>query len=255
MEEFLQLSILAVLGILGGVLAGIAGVGGGIVFVPALVYVAGWDIKEAVAASFVIIVFSSLSGTIRNARSEDPTNWRAAALFTSTVAPASLIGVYISSVSPPSVVQVAFAGVLLALAYPTARGGVGPSGDRGKKIPVPLVLLAGVGIGALSGLVGVGGGVVMVPLMVLGMGLTTKQASSTSLAVILFTGVVASVGYTVAGFADFLSLAPLVVGSVVGAWLGVRVREWLPERALRTGFAVFMVLVALRTLGEVAGIL
>ena len=95
----------------------------------------------------------------------------------------------------------------------------------------------------------------MVPLMVLGMGLTTKQASSTSLAVILFTGVVASVGYTVAGFADFLSLAPLVVGSVVGAWLGVRVREWLPERALRTGFAVFMVLVALRTLGEAAGIL
>src|SRR5215208_89024 len=68
MEEILQLLILAVLGALGGVLAGIVGVGGGIVFVPALVYVAGWDIKEAVAASFVIIVFSSLSGTIRSAR-------------------------------------------------------------------------------------------------------------------------------------------------------------------------------------------
>ena len=65
--DVLQLLILAVLGVLGGVLAGVAGVGGGIVFVPALVYVAGWDIKEAVAASFVIIVFSSLSGTIRHA--------------------------------------------------------------------------------------------------------------------------------------------------------------------------------------------
>ena len=127
MEEILQLLILAVLGALGGVLAGIVGVGGGIVFVPALVYVAGWDIKEAVAASFVIIVFSSLSGTIRSARSEDPADWRAAALFASTVAPASLIGVYVSSVSPPSVVQVAFAGVLLALAYPTARGSGVPS--------------------------------------------------------------------------------------------------------------------------------
>ena len=255
MEEFLQLLILAVLGALGGVLAGIVGVGGGIVFVPALVYVAGWDIKEAVAASFVIIVFSSLSGTIRSARSEDPADWRAAALFASTVAPASLIGVYVSSVSPPSVVRVAFAGVLLALAYPTARGSGVPSESGGKKIPVPLVLLAGVFIGALSGLVGVGGGVVMVPLMVLGLGLTTKQASSTSLAVILFTGVVASIGYTVAGFADFLSLAPLVVGSVVGAWLGVRLREWLAERVLRTGFAIFMVLVALHILSEAAGIL
>src|SRR5919199_6220562 len=100
MGYVLQLLVLAVLGLVGGVLAGIAGVGGGIVFVPALVYAAGWNIKEAVAASFVIIVFSSLSGTIQNARSDDPTDWRAAALFASTVAPASLIGVYISNVSP-----------------------------------------------------------------------------------------------------------------------------------------------------------
>ena len=254
MEHVLQLLILAVLGLVGGVLAGVAGVGGGIVFVPTLVYVAGWDIKEAVAASFVIIVFSSLSGTIRNARSQDPVDWRAAALFASTVAPASLIGVYVSNVSSSAVVQVAFAGILLALAYPTARGGGGPS-ERGRKIPVVLVLAAGVGIGALSGLVGVGGGVVMVPLMVLGLGLSTKQASSTSLAVILFTGIVASIGYIATGFADFFSLPPLVVGSIAGAWLGVRLRDWLPEKAIRIGFAVFMVVIALRTLGEAAGIL
>src|SRR5919202_3631253 len=221
MEHVLQLLILAVLGLVGGWLAGVAGVGGGIVFVPALVYVAGWDIKEAVAASFVIIVFSSLSGTIRSARSEDPADWRAAALFASTVAPASLIGVYVSNVAPKEVVQVAFAGILLALAYPTARGG-GPPSESGRKIPVVVVLVAGVGIGALSGLVGVGGGVVMVPLMVLGLGLSTKQASSTSLAVILFTGIVASFGDIVTGFAGFFSLPPLVVGSMAGAWVGGR---------------------------------
>jgi uncharacterized membrane protein YfcA len=249
-----QLLVLAVLGVVGGALAGVAGVGGGLVFVPTLVYVAGWGIKEAVAASFVIIVFSSLSGTVRNARSEDPADWRAAALLASTVAPASLIGVYVSSVSPSGVVQAAFAGVLLALAYPTARGSGGPTED-GRKIPVSLVLLAGVGIGVLSGLVGVGGGVVMVPLMVLGLGLSTKQAVSTSLAVVLFTGIVASAGYAVAGFADLFSLTPLVVGSMVGAWAGVRLRELLPERVIRIGFAGFMVVVALRTLGDATGIL
>ncbi len=151
-------------------------------------------------------------------------------------------------------VRVVFAGVLLALAYPTARGGVGtPEGER--KIPVSLVLLAGVGIGTLSGLVGVGGGVVMVPLMVLGLGLSTKRAASTSLAVILFTGLVASIGYIATGFSDLLSLPPLVVGSIVGAWLGVRLRDRLPERTIRLGFAGFMVLIALRTLGEAVGIL
>ncbi|MCA1740427.1 MAG: sulfite exporter TauE/SafE family protein, partial [Actinobacteria bacterium] len=80
----LEFLVLAVLGVVGGVLAGAAGVGGGIVFVPTLVYVAGWDIKEAVAASLVIIIFSSIAGTIRNQRGEDPVDWRTTAILSST---------------------------------------------------------------------------------------------------------------------------------------------------------------------------
>src|SRR3954465_5436430 len=117
MESLPQLLILALLGALGGVLSGMAGVGGGIVFVPALVYVAGWDIKEAVAASLVIIIFSSIAGTIRNQRGEDPVDWRTTAILSSTVAPATLIGVYVANVSPEMVVQVVFAIILLAFAY------------------------------------------------------------------------------------------------------------------------------------------
>jgi uncharacterized protein len=55
------------MGLLGGMLAELVGVGGATNFVPALAYVAGWGIKDAIAASLVITVFSSLSGTIRNA--------------------------------------------------------------------------------------------------------------------------------------------------------------------------------------------
>lgn len=61
-----QLLILAALGVLGGMFSGLVDGGGGIIFVPALVYAAGWDIKEAVAASLVVVVFASLSGTLRN---------------------------------------------------------------------------------------------------------------------------------------------------------------------------------------------
>lgn len=254
----MQLLLLAALGLSGGILSGVAGVGGGIVFVPALVYVAGWDIKEAVAASLVVIVFSSLSGTLRNAWSEDPVDWRTAALLSATVAPASLIGVFVSNISPTWVVKLVFAGLLLALAYPTARGRQEEeeeeSASGGKGLPLPLVILAGVGIGALSGLVGVGGGVLMVPLMILGFALSTKRAVSTSLAVVLATGIVASVGYIATGFSDLLSLPPIVVGSMVGAWVGVRLREWLPEKAIRIGFGCFMVVIALRTLGDATGI-
>jgi uncharacterized membrane protein YfcA len=79
--------------------SGLVDGGGGIIFVPALVYAAGWEIKDAVAASLVVVVFASLSGTLRNARSQDPINWRMVALLSSTAAPASLIGVYISHIS------------------------------------------------------------------------------------------------------------------------------------------------------------
>jgi uncharacterized protein len=243
------------LGVIGGMLSGLVGVGGGIVFVPGLLFAGGWRIQEAVAASLVIIIFSSLSGTIRNARSNDPVNWRVAGLLSLAVAPSSLIGVLISRVSPEVVVKVVFATLLLALAYPPARGGGDYDSDR--HIPLPLVFLAGILIGTVSGLVGVGGGVVMVPLMVLGMGLTTKRAVSTSLAVVMFTGIVGAAGYVATGFRDvqeLLSLPPLIVGSVIGAPLGVRTRDWLPENIVRIGFGIFMVIVALRLFGEAFGI-
>lgn len=253
--DLLNFLVLAAVGIVGGMLSGLVGVGGGIVFVPGLVYGARWEIKEAVAASLVIIVFSSLSGTIRNARSQDPVDWRVAGILALAVAPSSLIGVAISRISPDVIVKVVFAVLLVALAYPTYRGRGNLEGER-KKIPIAFVLLAGVFIGALSGLVGVGGGVMMVPLMVLGIGLSTKRAVSTSLAVVMATGVVGAAGYIVTGFRDphqLLALPPLIAGSMIGAPLGVRLRDPLPDRALRAGFALFMIVVAVRLLYESFG--
>jgi uncharacterized membrane protein YfcA len=134
-----------------------SGLGGGISFVPALVYMAGWGIKEAVAASLVIVIFSSLSGTIRNARSEDPIDWRKAALLSLTVASAFLSGVAISGFSPDVVVTLVFAALLLVFAYPMAWRR--PNLDETSfKISTFSILVAGAGIGTLLGLVGVGGG-------------------------------------------------------------------------------------------------
>jgi uncharacterized membrane protein YfcA len=92
---------------------------------------------------------------------------------------------------------------------------------------------------------------------VLGLGLTTKQAVSTSLAVVMFTGIVGAAGYVATGFRevqDLLSLPPLIIGSVIGAPLGVRIRDRLPESLVRIGFGVFMVVVALHLLGEALGV-
>jgi uncharacterized membrane protein YfcA len=101
-------------------------------------------------------------------------------------------------------------------------------------MPLPLVLLAGVGIGILAGLLGVGGGALLVPLMVLGFGLSTKTASSNSLAIIFSIGIVGSAAYLASGYSYLLkSLPPLIVGALVGAWVGVRIRDSIPEKAVR----------------------
>ena len=251
MEGLWQLLVLACLGVFGGLLSGLVGVGGGIIFVPALVYVAGWSIGDATAASFMIIIFSSLSGVLRNTSGESPVNWRAATLLVATVAPASLIGVAINRVVPDDVVKVVFALVLLSFTYPLLSQALGKkeNGDtRARRIPPAVVLLGGVAIGALSGLVGVGGGVVMVPLMILGLDVRPKSAIATSLIVVLCTGVVAAGGYIVTGFHQFSALPPLIVGSILGAWAGVRIRDRVPVKPLQIGFAVFMMVVAAQLL-------
>ena len=251
--DLLELLILSLAGLFGGVLAGLFGVGGGAVFVPALVYAAGWKIGEAAAASLVIIVFSALSGTLRSMRGEAPVDWRAAAIFSSVVAPSALIGVAVSRFAPEVVTQLVFAGFLLALAYPTARSGSRYRENIGtSRIPLALTLLGGVGAGTLAGLIGIGGAALTVPLIMWGFGLPPKTAVSTSLAVTLFIGVVGAAGYIVTGFDRLSGLPPLIVGSMLGAWAGVRIRERLPEIVLQRAFAAFMVLVAVRVLIDVA---
>lgn len=244
--DLLELLILSLAGLLGGVLAGMFGVGGGTVFVPALVYGAGWNIREAVAASLVIIVFSALSGTLRNMRSEAPVNWKAATLLSLTVAPSSLIGVAVSGLFSETLTQLVFAGFLLALAYPTARSGKRYREDiklsSGSHLAV--ALLGGIGAGALAGLIGIGGAVMTVPLIIFGFGLSPKTAISSSLVVTLLVGVVGATGYLVAGFDRLAGLPPLIVGSMIGAWPGVRIRERLGEAFLQRAFAAYMVVMA-----------
>ncbi len=112
------------------------------------------------------------------------------------------------------------------------------------------VLLAGIGVGAgvLSGLFGVGGGIILVPAMVLLAGMAQQRASATSLASIV---PIAAVGALIFGSADSVDLPAalvLTVGSLVGVQIGTRLMARIGDDRLRIGFAVFMIAVALTML-------
>ena len=112
------------------------------------------------------------------------------------------------------------------------------------------MLLAGIGVGAgvLSGLFGVGGGIILVPAMVLLAGMAQQRASATSLASIV---PIAAVGAIIFGSADSVDLPAalvLTVGSLVGVQIGTRLMARIGDDRLRIGFAVFMIAVALTML-------
>jgi uncharacterized protein len=86
--------------------------------------------------------------------------------------------------------------------------------------------------------------VLTIPLLIFGFGLNPKTAISTSLVVTLLISIVGAAGYIAAGFDQFAALPPLIVGSMIGAWPGVRVRERLGEAVLQRAFAAYMVVVA-----------
>lgn len=104
-------------------------------------------------------------------------------------------------------------------------------------------LLIGLAAGMLGGLVGVGGGVVMIPLMVGVLGVTQHQAHGTSLMSVVFTGLAGAIAYSTRGNVDVAAAASLAVPAAAMARLGARYAQTLPEWRLKRSFGAFLVVV------------
>jgi uncharacterized membrane protein YfcA len=110
-----------------------------------------------------------------------------------------------------------------------------------------VVGVIGLVAGVLSGLFGIGGGIVIVPMLILLVGLTTTQAAGTSLAALLLpVGALGALEYWRAGYFDLRFAAVLAVGLLLGAYLGARLGISLPVEAVQRGFGVLLVIVGIR---------
>ena len=102
-----------------------------------------------------------------------------------------------------------------------------------------IAILVGAAAGMLAGLTGVGGGVFLVPLLVLGLALAQHQAHGTSLAVIFAIALVGAITYAVHGHIDWVLALGLALGGVVGVVFGARLMTRVPARQLRWIFGAF----------------
>ncbi len=110
-----------------------------------------------------------------------------------------------------------------------------------------LYILVGLAGGIVSGSFGVGGGVVMVPAMVLFFGLTQHQAQGTALATILApVGILAVLKYYSAGNVKINIVVFLAIGFVLGAFLGANYIHTLSDATLKRAFGIFMILIGIK---------
>jgi hypothetical protein len=121
-----------------------------------------------------------------------------------------------------------------------------PAADRPSTRHVLLLLLVGVIGGFFSGALGVGGGIVMVPLMLTLLRFDQRRAAATSLAAIVLSSISGAITYGVAGHTDVVAGLLLGAGGVAGSLIGTRLLKVLPIPALRWGFIALLVLVAVR---------
>lgn len=115
---------------------------------------------------------------------------------------------------------------------------------------VILILLIGLAAGVLSGLVGVGGGLIIVPALIFFLGFSQHQAQGTSLGLLLLpVGILAVINYYNKGNVDVKVVAIMSVAFIAGGWLGSKLALRLPEDTVKKIFAVFLFYTAFKLLG------
>jgi len=240
--------LLALLGALAiGLSLGLLGSGGSILTVPVLHYLVGQPEKLAIGGSLLVVGLIASSAAIPYALHRQ-VDWRNVAWFGLPGMAGAWLGATLAHWVPGTVQLVSFALVMLVAAWRMLRGG---AVERADHDPHRMAVVAGgFGVGVLSGLVGIGGGFLIVPALVLLAGVPMASAVGTSLAVISLNA------YT--GFAKYLDVLeaqsleldwPVLLAiagvGVVGSFAGHRLGRRVPQATLRKVFGAFLVLMGL----------
>lgn len=237
----LALGLLLCVGI--GLSLGLIGGGGSIVTVPVLVYVLEVEPREAVAMSLAVVGVTSLIGASLHAR-RGTVRVPAAALFGGAGVVSSFFGARLTYLVSPRVLLLSFAALMLAVGLRMLLAKAGPEGGRRPARPARVVL-AGLAVGLLTGFLGVGGGFLVVPALVLFAGLDMRESVGTSLLVISINSAAGLAGHLAHGGFP-LGLSLLVAGlAAAGALLGTHFSHRISASTLRRAFSLFVLAVAL----------
>lgn len=273
-----------ILALIAGAVVGLAlgglGGGGSVLAVPALIYLLGFTPAAATTAALIIVTATSLTALYAHARTGN-VRWRSGALFAAAgLLPAAAAGAAAARLPQPALtagfaVVAALAAVMMlrprraatgpaagpsagtdsasggsAATGPASGGSAGKGPAAGGAGPAKAAG-TGAGLGALTGLLGVGGGFLAVPALVTVLAFEMQAAVGTSLLVISANSLasLATRGATTAGI-DWAVLGPFVGAAILGAWDGKRLAAKAGGPRLQTAFAVVLLAMAALMLAD-----
>jgi uncharacterized protein len=246
-----------------GLSLGLLGGGGSILTVPIFVYVLGFGAKEAIAMSLAVVGAVSLFGAAGHFRAGN-VNLRVALVFGTVAMVGTYLGARLAIFFSGAAQLALFAVVMLLAAFFMFRektplrsdqewlaetadqealqdAAVLPGGAPVERMPLGLIIIEGLAVGALTGLVGVGGGFLIVPALVLLAKIPMKQAVGTSLLVIAMKSATGFLGYLGQVDVPWVFMTLFTAVAVVGILGGTYLVQYVSQAALKRAFAVFLV--------------
>jgi uncharacterized membrane protein YfcA len=239
----LQIALGVVVGFVAGVLSGLFGVGGGVVTTPAVNVLLGGTAIQAVATPLPVILPTSIVGAYTYAKAGEA-SFRAAGWAAGTGIVGAIIGAYLTELVDAHLLLVVTAVLIAGSAVQVIRGGLPSTPWRLGETPGWKYAAIGFVAGVVSGLLGVGGGIVMVPAFTLLVGMPLKRALGTSLVVIAVLVVPGTLVHWSLGNIDWGIFLVLTAGVVPGARIGARFALGAAERTLRVLVGVFLLAIA-----------
>lgn len=244
-------------GLLIGLAVGMVGGGGAVLAVPVLVYAVGLGVHEATTASLAVVSLGAAAGAVGQAR-RGTVCWGSAGWFALAAALGSLLGTVANRALGGAVLLLIFSAVMLLAARATwTRAGSAIAKGSGCPQPRAGVLVAlGLAVGALTGLVGVGGGFLVVPTLAIALSFGMREAMATSIVIVAIVSVCGLIAHLAVGNSLDVPVALAMGGAAVaGASTGPAIAARVSTEALSRGFALLVVFVALGVVGAtVAGV-
>jgi uncharacterized membrane protein YfcA len=262
----LELVFLALMGVLVGLVASMVGVGGGVFIVPILSVIFDFTSQKAVGTSLAVIIFTSLASTYAYSR-QKRIDYKVGLVSAVSTIPGAVLGAYLTNLISSNLLGIVFSVFLILVAVHMAVNMRIPwpkaakasirwhrrlVDSDGKVFEYDADILLGSLLaffgGFSSGLLGIGGGSVMVPILHLVANLPMHVTVATSMFIMIFTSAAGVLTHLQLGNVQLDYSACIAIGVVFGAQFGARIAKKASGKMLKTVFSIVLLLVSVRLL-------